>query len=136
MPSIAVSDAGPPAWLGEAFPTLLRMRMEDVGLSGGLLAQLLGVNLGTVAAWTKGEATPDAAKLWDLCDVIDVEPAAVLWSLRGQDVEPESAGPTGAVVAPGNGVSERLFDAPEGEGDKGDDDLDDDLDEPGEEPKE
>ena len=67
----------------------IRKAREDMGLSQGNLAQLIGVKSGAVISnWEKGLNKPDAEKLVSLCEALHVT-ASYLLDFYGKTSDPE-----------------------------------------------
>jgi len=65
------------------FGTLLVARREVLGISRTELAQTLNVEEKDIMMMESNQLSPHTSALWSLCETLDVDPAELLWSLRG-----------------------------------------------------
>lgn len=85
----------------------LKVRMAEVGMSNGRLAELLGVDPATVSQWRSGKFPPSEENLLAMARALDVEPQ---WLRSGARSEPAVA--RALDMSGGSGKTHPLVDLP------------------------
>jgi transcriptional regulator with XRE-family HTH domain len=69
----------------------IREHRKRLGLTQELLAERLGITLGTVSKWERGESEPDLGFIMDLAELFHVSVDALIgFSMRGADADEEA----------------------------------------------
>ena len=69
----------------------IRDHRKRLGLTQELLAERLGITLGTVSKWERGDSEPDLGFIMDLAELVHVSVDALIgFSLRGADADEEA----------------------------------------------
>lgn len=63
------------------FPKWLKRMINEVGTNRSIAKQL-GTNASTVGSWTSGVSFPRAEFLWELAQLIRVDPTEFMWRMR------------------------------------------------------
>ena len=71
-----------------SFAQLVRSQRLKLGFSIEQLAKIFTFNLKVIEGWESGTELPSVLDLWTVCEVLDIEPAELVWALAQNNCEP------------------------------------------------
>ena len=74
-----------------SFAQLVRSQRLKLGFSTAELAKIFTFNLKVIEGWESGTELPSVLDLWTVCEVLDIEPAELVWALAQNNCEPATS---------------------------------------------